>query len=156
MLVGRIQDRRLIAATVNIGSTAAALSRTMKIWSITTSGTTIRQSRRVASCPSVSKIYEPLPEPIYYGKWNNSSECPPPLCNECWQSDHAPFHGYRNIMQGAMRIFPGADAAHHCSARSLVVSTYERISRRDGAQHPRFHDQFSPPAMMSALESAIA
>jgi len=53
-------------------------------------------------------------------------------------------------------IFPGGDAAHHCSVMSLVVSAYERISRRHGAQHPRFHDQLSSPAMMSALESIIA
>jgi hypothetical protein len=53
-------------------------------------------------------------------------------------------------------ILLGVDAAHHCSVRSLVVSAYERISRRDGAQHPRFHDPFSSPKMMSALESAIA
>jgi hypothetical protein len=53
-------------------------------------------------------------------------------------------------------IFRGVDAAHHYSVMSLVLSAYERISRRDGAQHPRFHDHFSPPAMMSALESAIA
>ena len=59
-------------------------------------------------------------------------------------------------MRGAVRMFPGVDGAHHCWARSLVVSTYERISRRDGAQYPRFQDHFSPPAMMSALESAIA
>src|SRR5215472_5631950 len=39
---------------------------------------------------------------------------------------------------------------------SLVVSAYERISRRDGAQYPRFHDHFSSPAMMSALKSTIA
>jgi hypothetical protein len=53
-------------------------------------------------------------------------------------------------------IVSGAGAAHHCSVMSLLVSAYERVSRRDGAQHPRLNDQFSPSAMMSALESAIA
>jgi len=52
-------------------------------------------------------------------------------------------------------MFPGVDAAHHFSVMSPVASA-EQISRRDGAQHPRSHDHFSPPAMMSALESAIA
>ena len=33
-------------------------------------------------------------------------------------------------------MFPGVDAPHHCSVVSLVVSAYERIWRRDSAQHP--------------------
>jgi hypothetical protein len=87
--------------------------------------------------------------------WNDPPECPPPLRNEGWQPDHAPFHGYRNTMRGAVRMFPGVDAAHHCWARSLVVSTYERISRRDGAQYPPFHDHFSSPASPKRAGSAV-